>query len=69
MNRDVGLHLQRWPKMCRAWERAIKATYDSSKTGFATSEEYWQWWLNRDGKMLIYKDELLFRDSDSLEIS
>lgn len=61
MNRDVALHLQRWPQICRAWERAIKATYKQKKTGFSTSEEYWQWWLNRDGRMRADKDEMLFR--------
>jgi len=51
MNREVKLQMQRWPKLCRAWERAVKATYKPDKTGFANPEEYWQWWLNRDGKM------------------
>jgi len=51
MNREVELQMQRWPKLCRAWERAVKATFNSKKTGFANAEEYWQWWLNRDGKM------------------
>ena len=32
MNRDVETHLQRWPKICRAWERAIKASYRPNKT-------------------------------------
>ena len=51
MNREVKLQMQRWPKLCRAWERAVKATYKPEKTGFASAEEYWQWWLKRDGKM------------------
>jgi len=51
MNREVDLHLKRWPRLCRAWERAVKATYNPEKTGFASAEEYWQWWLKRDGKM------------------
>ena len=60
MNRDVKTHLQRWPKLCRAWEKAIKSTFNPDKTGFATAEEYWQWWLDRDRKMKPDKDELLF---------
>jgi len=51
MNREVERQMQRWPKLCRAWERAVKATFNPDKTGFANAEEYWQWWLNRDGKM------------------
>ena len=61
MNRDVQLHLTRWPKMCRAWKRAIKDTFNPEKTGFANAEEYWQWWLDRDRKMRPDKDEMLFR--------
>jgi len=52
MNREVQLHLQRWPKLCRAWERAVKATYVPGKTQFPNPEEYWQWWLNRDAVTL-----------------
>jgi len=51
MNRDVEQQMRRWSKLCRAWERAVKATYNPEKTGFANAEEYWQWWLNRDAKM------------------
>lgn len=61
MTRDIERQMQRWPKICRAWERAIKATFKPKKTGFATPEEYWQWWLDRDRRMKLYKDELLFR--------
>jgi phosphoadenosine phosphosulfate reductase len=50
MNRDVASHMLRWPKLCRAWERAVKATFKPEKTGFANAEEYWQWWLDRDAK-------------------
>lgn len=66
MNRDVALHLQRWPKIARAWERAIKATYDPTKNAFKSPEEYWHWWLNRDQKMREDKDELLFKSADKL---
>jgi len=56
----VEIYLERWPKLCRAWERAVKATFNPDKTGFANAEEYWQWWLDRDRKMLPDKDEMLF---------
>ena len=61
MNREVQIHLERWPKICRAWERAIKATFKPNGH-FKTPEEYWRWWLNRDAKTLKDKNELLFRD-------
>lgn len=50
MIRDVELHIKRWPKIARAWERAIKATYKAEKDGFDSAEEYWRWWLNRDAR-------------------
>ena len=64
MNRQVQLHLQRWPKVCRAWEKAVKATFVLGKTKFTTAEEYWQWWLNRDASSKKVNDEqmLFFED-------
>ena len=62
MNREVELQMQRWPKLCRAWERAVKATFNPDKTGFLNAEEYWQWWLNRDAKAKTSDtDRWLFR--------
>ena len=62
MTRDIEIHLQRWPKICRAWERAVKATFKPEKTGFANPEEYWQWWINRDAKAKqLNTDGWLFR--------
>ena len=61
MTRDIERLMQRFPQICRAWERAIKATFRPEKTGMATAEEYWQWWLDRDRKMKPDKDEMLFR--------
>lgn len=60
MSREVGLHLLRWPKICRAWERAVKATYIEGKTGFKNAEEYWQWWLNRDASAKQDDKQMLF---------
>ncbi len=50
MTRDVELHIQRWPQISRAWERAIKATFKPKEGTFANPEEYWQWWLDRDAR-------------------
>ena len=47
MSRDVEHQIARWPRIARAWERAIKATWKPDGP-FRTPEEYWQWWLNRD---------------------
>lgn len=59
MSRDVEVHLQRWPQIARAWERAIKTTFKPDRH-FETPEEYWQWWLRRDAKV-VDKNELLFK--------
>lgn len=62
MRRDIERQMERWPKICRAWERAIKATYDPKKVGFTSAEEYWQWWLDRDAKAkTLNTDGWLFR--------
>jgi len=60
MKRDVWRDLKRWPKMCRAWERAIKASFRPDKTPFGGPDEYWQWWLTRDSSAKD-KNELLFK--------
>lgn len=64
--RDVERQMERWPKICRAWERAVKATFDPNKVGFASAEEYWQWWLNRDAKAIKIDDYGLFGESNDL---
>jgi len=51
MNREVELHLKRFPQIARAWERAIKSTFQlKDNLKWKTPEEYWQWWLDRDGR-------------------
>lgn len=69
MVRDVERHMARWPRLCAAWERAIKRTWkpDSYKrTTFKSPEEYWQWWLDRDAPGLEDPDDpqcrLFFED-------
>jgi len=67
MSRDVELQMKRWPRIARAWEQAIKATYKPTtdkKYIFKSPEEYWQWWLDRDaashkkddGQMMFFTD-------------
>jgi len=48
MSRDIEWQMKRWPKIARAWERAIKSTFKPEKDIFKNKEEYWQWWINRD---------------------
>lgn len=50
MTRDVERQMKRWPKICKAWEKAVKATYQPNKKRFIfeDAEGYWQWWLDRD---------------------
>ena len=64
MTRDVQRQMNRWPKLCRAWERAVKATYreDEDRFRFHSSEEYWQWSLDRDAPKLKDPDPVLFED-------
>lgn len=66
MTRDIALHLQRWPKICKAWEKAVKATYQPDKKDFVfnSPEEYWQWWLDRDApsRKQDKNQRMFFRD-------
>ncbi len=66
VDRDVEKQIARWPKIAKAWEKAIKSTFNPNNktTTFTTPEEYWQWWLDRDACGLK-KDEdqmLMFED-------
>ena len=68
--RDVERQMELWPAIGRAWERAVKATYDPKKIEdrggfvFQTAEEFWQWWLDRDSpSMKGHSDPVLFEDS------
>ena len=59
MSRETTRDIQRWPKLCAAWKRAI----DSTDTD-------WQSWLNRKGpisKAKLDDDPVLFEDDPSVE--
>ena len=62
MTRDVERQMNRWPKIAAAWERAVKATFKPDKVGFATAEEYWQWWLDRDAPSRASAEPTMFDD-------
>ena len=61
MARDVERQMARWPKLCRAWEKAVKATFQPDKPGykFKTAEEYWRWWLDRDAPSRSKDDTIM----------
>ena len=64
---DIERQISRWPKIARAWEKAIKTTWnpDSDKrVKFQTAQAYWEWWLDRTAPS-FKKDEsqlVLFED-------
>jgi phosphoadenosine phosphosulfate reductase len=64
MTRHVQEQIKRWPKIAKAWEKAVKATFnpDSNKrVKYKNEQEYWEWWLNRDAKALKIDDsQMLF---------
>lgn len=66
MTRDTERQMARWPAIARAWERAVKATFqpNNKRTVFQTPEEYWQWWLDRDSPGLKKDDDqmMMFED-------
>ena len=67
MTRDIARQMETWPRLCAAWERAVKATYKPEKTEFADAEEYWRWWLDRDAPSRKTTDQpVLFEDNPEL---
>ena len=62
MTRDVERQMQRWPRIAKAWEKAVKATYQPDKNKrfiFKSAEEYWQWWLDRDAPARSKDDTIM----------
>lgn len=70
MTRDVQRQMERWPRLCRAWERAAKAAYARGGPGydkFADADTYWKWWLDRDATTRKDDQQLvLFEDDPDL---
>ena len=71
MIRDVARQIELWPRLCKSWERAIKATFDPDKPGctgkFANPQEYWEWWLDRDAPSRKGDDDpVLFEDNPEI---
>lgn len=60
MNRDVEIHIQRWPRIAELWEKAIKATYNPKTSSFDSAAELWKWWLNRDSSKKVDNEQLIF---------
>ena len=62
MSREVERDIKRWPKIAKAWEKAVKATFNPNK--FKDPEEYWQWWLDRDRSAMKKNDNqmMFFED-------
>ena len=68
MTRDIARQMKRWPKLCAAWERAVKATFQAGgRFKFQNPEEYWQWWLDRDATSLADDSPVLFEDDPSMD--
>lgn len=63
MTRDVKRQMERWPRIAKAWEKAIKATFKpgmGDRFNFSTAEEYWQWWLDRDAPSRKTETDTMF---------
>jgi phosphoadenosine phosphosulfate reductase len=65
MTRDVDRQMARWPRLCRAWERAIKSTWKPN-LNLPSPEALWQWWLDRDAKAENYAECMAFEDDPGL---
>ena len=62
MSRNVQRDIERWPRIARAWEKAIKATFkpENKNKPFKDPEEYWQWWLDRDRPAMKRDNNMMF---------
>jgi len=63
MARNVQEQIARWPKIAKAWEKSVKATFKAGGQ-WKTPEDYWQWWLDRDRKAMPNDDNqmMFFED-------
>jgi phosphoadenosine phosphosulfate reductase len=61
MTRQVDGQVARWPKIARAWEKAVKATFNpqGKNNYFDSPEHYWRWWLDRDASINRDTDQIL----------
>ena len=68
MTRQTEKQIARWPRLARAWERAVKATWNpaSARHGFTSADEYWAWWLDRDATGKPDTDPVLFEDDPDM---
>lgn len=64
---EVQRQVERWPRLARAWERAIKAAFCDiqRKHGFRTADDYWDWWLHdrRSASPGADNDPVMFEDN------
>ena len=72
MTRNVKRHMELWPKLCAAWERAVKGVFNPEihreKYGFQSDQEYWEWWIDRTASSPgINTDPVLFEDNPEIE--
>ena len=66
MSRDIERDMARWPRVCAAWERAVKATFKDKGT-WHTPDEYWRWWLDRRASSpKPDPDPVLFEDNPEM---
>jgi len=63
MSSKTDRDIERWPGIARLWERAVKATFNPGGA-WDTEEDYWQWWLSRDGSSSKEELPMLFGEED-----
>jgi len=66
MTRDVERQIARWPKLAKAWEKAVKATFVKGNSPGADTGAYWRWWLDRDAPS-PKSMPVLFEDDPGME--
>ena len=62
--RNIQEEIDRFPKIVKAWEKAVKATFKPDDGRWSDPEDYWQWWLDRDRSAMKSDDNqmMFFED-------
>ena len=66
MTRNTDFQIKRFPKLAEAWKRACYRYYEKGSEGvkrWATAEDFWQWWLSREGEIKVNEAQCIMFDN------
>jgi len=66
MSRNTQFEIEKFPKLAEAWKRACYRYYEKGSEGikrWATAEDFWQWWLSREGEPKVSEAQCIMFDN------